>query len=509
MGSEPSPIYSDPDSIPTYAGDPFTGIPISSSVVEEVAADYNVSSSELARALRSLETTPSLPTLKTLFLGFDPLPVHVDDSGHLFLRVEANSYWDVVAEELELTTTGRDALEAAHDRQVTDVTAESPNSSALGIVVSCPEFPSAAIDDICLIRDRTALSNRQSTIWALAHQARSPAAIAALLGFPESLVRAEFAKIEQAADGAIASARAFAGHHESLSFRSSDPLAEDWLGLNWSPWYALQDRRHLLDILPREPGLYRVRHTRVHGILYIGETGSEGGLRSRVGLELSDGLTSDTPPEGGRHDATRGLWKIAQYLDDELQVSIATPPIAADQRHRRAIEAALVASCRREIGWTPSVQLNRTPFAENPSGSDPRSTLETRSEANTYPVPDWTGWRAVTSPHWMGFEWCSPRPLSDRDTVDHPSVCAFRVWIPQDDVPHWDRTLTYLGTTETPVSRLFSLENTYGSESLFTIAPLTDLSKNSSTRSRERSEIWNDLVGAHYLSVGQPPTDQF
>ena len=109
----------------------------------------------------------------------------------------------------------------------------------------------------------------------------------------------------------------------------------------------------------------------------------------------------------------------------------------------------------------------------------------------------------------MGLEWTEPRPLADRATIEMPDACAFRVWTRQDNTLRWERRLTYIGTTETPTSRLFSLESTYGSEMLFSIAPLPDLSTESAERSRERSEIRYDLLGAHYLTTGHPPTDQF
>jgi hypothetical protein len=502
-------LYRDPNSSSTHAGDPFAGTPVPRYIVEEVAADHDTTPAELARVLRDFEKTPGLAPLETLLTGFDPMPVGVTEAGHLLLQADADSYWDATADELGLTEIGRDALVAAHDRHVTNAASLDIDPHRLGVVTFCPEFPAAAIEDVRLICARTPLSNRQATIWALNHRARSAAAIAAILDLSKSLVRSEIAAIDRASEEATTAARTFTAPQTSLTPRKSTPTAEDWLGLDWSSWYSLHDRTSLLNELPRAPGVYRVRHSQIPGLLYIGETGSEGGIRSRVGLELADGMTDSSSRAGGSHDATQNLAGVKAQINGSLEVSVATPPIATNRRHRRAIEAALIAVCRREIGWTPSVQLNRAPLTAKSENSDTRTIVEKRSEAASYPVPDWTGWRAPTDPNWMGLDWTSPRSLAERDSVELPDACAFRVWTPQEDTPHWDRTITRVGTTETPSSRLFSLESTYGPESIFAIAGLPELSADSRARSRERSEVRYDLVGAHYLTAGQPPRDQF
>ncbi|TMT79043.1 hypothetical protein E2L06_19640 [Haloterrigena sp. H1] len=360
--------------------------------MQDVAAQYDVPASHAAHILRDFETTPELAPLETLVTGFDPTPVGVDEGGHLYLRADADPYWDVVAEELGLTAVGRDVIATAHDRHVSNATPESLTDCGPGFVVSCPEFPAAAIDDIHTLLERMSVSSRRATVWALDHQARSLAAIANILSISEPLVRTDLAAVNRATRRVVDATRALDIPHCHLTHRVVDPLSPDWLGANWSPWLSLHDRDQLLDDLPHDPGVYRVRHTAIPGLLYIGETGADGGIRSRVGLGLADGLTAQNCPDGGNHDATTGLWQIATALDGNLEVSVATPPIAANRRHRRALEATLIAVCRREIGWTPSVQLNRTPLADTPSpGVDPCAVLESSSEENSYPVPSWLG----------------------------------------------------------------------------------------------------------------------
>jgi len=153
------------------------------------------------------------------------------------------------------------------------------------------------------------------------------------------------------------------------------------MGLNWSRWFELQDWETLRKELPRRPGLYRVRHSGLPGLMYIGESGAEGGVRQRVGLGLSAGVNESERQTGNKHGAAHPLRQITDVVGGQMEVSVTTPPISSNRRHRRTIEATLVAICRREVGWTPMVQLNREP-AEHVSGSYDELEQELRTSRN-------------------------------------------------------------------------------------------------------------------------------
>jgi hypothetical protein len=501
--------YRDRANIERYVGDPFSGVPVDQNLVEEVATEYSLKSDHLARSLREIERSRELLNVEILYSGFDPIPLGKDGDGHLFLTADAASCWDAVAERLTLTSVGRDAVATAHDRHVRRY-GRGTDDTGVGFVVTCPEFPSAIIEDIQRLVHQTPLSARQATVWMLNQHALNVPAIADILSVPETVVRSELVEVNNETERVTTAARLLDLPNIALTRTKPNPTSDHWMGIEWSPWHDLHNRESLLTELPKEPGLYRVRHTGVEGLLYIGETGSEGGIRDRVGHGLAVGLNGSSRPDGGNHDATPPLWKIASNIKGRLEVSFSTPAVAANKRHRLALEATLVAVCRREIGRTPSVMLNRDPLPEEMTrtqegGQGQRSSLRDES----YSVPSWRDWRAVASPEWLGYEWTSPRPLSDRSEVESSKACAFRVWKPQSETSEWERVLTVVGTTESLHSRLFTLRNEYGPEMRFTIAELPDLSDEDVARSRELEEVRYDLVGAHYLTSGQPPENQY
>jgi hypothetical protein len=94
------------------------------------------------------------------------------------------------------------------------------------------------------------------------------------------------------------------------------PTDSNWMGLTWSDWSALQDRRH-----PSSPGLYRLRSQGSNNLLYIGETKS---LASRLRaherkatslhqVEVSYSSQPMTISKCGLHELENDL--IAAYYD--------------------------------------------------------------------------------------------------------------------------------------------------------------------------------------------------
>jgi len=509
MGERSNRTYRGQEPTEAYVGDPFSGAPAERSLVESVAEEYGIESDILARSLGEAERSSDLLTPDSLFSGFDPLPVGVDGEGHLYLVADVESYWDVVGERLGLTPVGQEAFAAVHDRLVKE-NSQSVCEPGDGLAVTCPGFPSDAIEGIHRVVNKTSLSARRATIWMLEQKALESHAIADILGLPVPLIESELVAIDREAERVNEAARILDLPNDSLTRLEPDPNSERWMGLHWSAWFDLQERRSLLKQLPRDPGLYRVRHTELDGLLYVGETGAENGLRDRVGHGLAVGLGDASRPQTGNHDATAPLWDITSGFEGCLEVSVATPPVAADKRHRLGIESSLVAAHRRETGRTPPVMLNRNPLTDQSSVSgieEVRETIASRDES--YMVPSWKSWRSVTSSEWLGFDWTAPRPLSERAEVERSGPCVFRIWQSQSGSDPWCRTLVAIGTTESLRSRLFTLENQYSGETTFSVARLLDLSQVDTHRSRELEEVRYDLVGSHYLATGVPPRDQF
>ena len=508
MGENECHVYRDQGSTRSYVGDAFVGVPISRDIVEAVATQYHMESESLARALREVRST-SVINVETLFTGFDPLPVGRSDDGLLYVLADTEGCWDTVAERIGLTEDGRDAVATAHDRQVKTVIGDREVRKGGGFVVSCSEFPKEAIDDIVAVVNKTRLTNRQATTWVLSQYLPGSDAIARILSVPESIVQSELAAVDQTTRRSAAETRTL-DVPGPLTRLDPDPQTSTWMGLDWSGWFDLRDCKTLRKELPRHPGLYRVRHSELPGLMYVGESGSEGGVRQRVGLGLSAGVNESNRQTGDKHGAARPLQQITEVAGGEVEVSVTTPPISSNRRHRLAIEATLVAICRREIGWTPMVQLNREP-AEHVSGSYSESYRELRdvAERSSYSVPSWRPWRDVTAQHWLGLDWTESRPLSERDTIDSSGVHAFRVWREDETGERWSQTVHEMGTTGSISSRLFKLQNAYGDDVRFSVVALNGLSSDTQCRSRELGEVRYDLIGAHYLATGHPPKAQF
>lgn len=506
MSEDPSRTYRTPEAVEPFVGDPFAGIPVSEDIVEEVAREHGLRAEILARALLQVEQSNDIISVGTLFAQSNALPVGTDEEGHLFVIAEFDACWGVVAEELGLSEVGRRAVMKAHNRHVRDKALRIPIDGGIGFVVVSFDFPPDAVSDAIQLYKKTTLTGRQATVEALDRHGFAVDGVAHTLGVKESVVKTELAATEQVARRAAIEQQTLDSPAVSLSIFKPEPSAREWMGLDWSPWYDLRDRDHLLTVLPENPGLYRVRHPGVPGLLYVGETGAQGGLRDRVGHGLAVGMAGSTRPTGGNHDATVSLWQIAEASGASPEVSVATPPIGAAKRHRRSIEAALVAVCRRETGKSPDLMLNREPIKEVLTGEE--TIVSALPESRSYKIPSWKRWRAVTSDDWLGLNWTHSQSLFNRTSVETASTCAFRVWEP-DEGGDCQQRLSQLGTTGTVRTRLFNLTNKYGSEAIFSVAELPSLSSEDVARSRELEEVRYDLLGAHYLATGQPPTYQF
>jgi len=335
-------------------------------------------------------------------------------------------------------------------------------------------------------------------------------AIADILGLPKTVIQSIIVEIDQETQRVATAAAVLDVPHPTLTRTIPGPLTPKWMGIDWSQWYTLSDRETLLSVLPTEPGLYRVSHTKLDELLYIGETGADGGLRERVGQGLAVGVGTSSGPEHGNHDASLPLSEIQNTIEGKLQVSVGTPPEVANKRYRLATEATLVAVARREMGRTPAVMLNREPLinrsiAYQESYDGDNYPLQDQS----YIIPSWQHWRATTSTDWLGYDWTTPRPLADRTEIRNSNGCAIRVWNEQSTATAWGQVLDVVGTTDAIQSRLFTLENKYSPDTMFSIAKLPELSEDDITRSREFEEVRYDLIGAQYLAAGHPPRDQF
>jgi len=134
-------------------------------------------------------------------------------------------------------------------------------------------------------------------MWILSQYVPGSDAIARILSVPESIIRSDLATVDRITRQSVEETRTL-DVPEPLTRLEPDPQSSTWMGLNWSRWFELQDWETLRKELPRRPGLYRVRHSGLPGLMYIGESGAEGGVRQRVGLGLSAGVNESERQTG-------------------------------------------------------------------------------------------------------------------------------------------------------------------------------------------------------------------
>ena len=280
----------------------------------------------------------------------------------------------------------------------------------------------------------------------------------------------------------------------------SDP---DWLGLEWSAWLSLDPNDGDLGRIRTDEGLYRVRHLDRTGLAYVGETGRS--VRGRV-RALARGAYAEEMPYRDPHVGAPCMWAIHREDGPRFEVSYATPAVATEKAVRKSIEAALIASYRRVEGESPTGAFSRMipgyrmssyRKGEERGGPLPAGESEPYAELGIPPL-DWDTYEDPTAENWMGLDWSRPETLADVSTDVPTDDGVYRIWDSDSPLP-----LEYLGESANLRSRLRTHSRNRRGELLFSYA-----APGSVDAKHRRLEAETDLIGAHWLAVGAPPTDQ-
>lgn len=278
----------------------------------------------------------------------------------------------------------------------------------------------------------------------------------------------------------------------------------DWLDLNWSEWQPLAPAAGLLSTLSTDPGLYRVRHPAFDRLVYVGETGRS--IRGRV-QALARGAYATEMPFRDPHTAAPTLWAIRQEHGPALEISWVAPSSTTDHQIRQSIEAALIATHRREIGHSPTANFGRMiPGYKQSSyrrdgmvgGPLPDGEVESNATLGVGPLP-WTDANALLSPTWMGLDWSFPAPLSDVSSDIPATNGLYRIW-QSDSAP----PLEYIGQSANLLDRLRTHRRNRSGDLRYGYAVLAD-----HDAQHKREEIEQELIGAHWLACNASPRDQF
>jgi len=277
----------------------------------------------------------------------------------------------------------------------------------------------------------------------------------------------------------------------------------NWLNLSWSKWISLNPQNGKLSSIKAKEGLYRIRHTKLPGLIYIGETGK---LRGRI-RSLARGAHAKIMPFRDTHTAAPTLWAIRDSYGEEFVFSYTTPEICQIKRHRKGLEDALIAVYRYQEGKSPAANFGRIIKGYKQSsyrsggiigGKLAGREKERNTKAERGPLK-WINYENVLAPNWMGLNWSDNFYLHSQAQITTPEVGVYRIWIENEAPP-----LSYIGESKNISRRLYSHEKNFNETAIASYATPPDINEK-----HKRTEIESDLLGAHYLVTGRPPYSQY
>ncbi|MDL5363883.1 GIY-YIG nuclease family protein [Halalkalicoccus sp. NIPERK01] len=281
--------------------------------------------------------------------------------------------------------------------------------------------------------------------------------------------------------------------------------SSDWGGVAWSDWLPLNSNS--FGTVPREPGLYRIRHQDADR-LYLEYIGESGDIRRRI-QSLARGVYAEEMPYRDPHTAAPCLWAIRHEVGPALEVSHVSATELGDKQQRKGLETAFIALHRRATDRSPTANFGRIISGYKQSSysySDPafkgglldEGDEEPNAEQGIEP-PNWQLWETPRAREWMGLDWSEPYRLDQRLEATPPDNGLYRIWYKNSDAP-----LAYIGESSAIPSRLYNHETVFGGHALFAYAKRLDLDA-----AHKRQEIETDLLGAYYLATNESPLAQF
>jgi len=309
-----------------------------------------------------------------------------------------------------------------------------------------------------------------------------------------------------------------------LTLSSAGPgyLSDDWCGLKWSRWVKHKNFRNESALLPKFPGLYRVRVIDGDSLVYIGQTGRSVRQRQReLIVYLKD---PEKMPFNDPHTAAPNLWAWADGKGFEFESSGAV--FEGTKQDREGMEAYLLWQYRLEAG--NSTQCNFGRFHEDyvksrnkSSGFRGRKLI--RGEKNPAGGPSAPPLRLKADgmpadPDWMGLNWSEPKVLNKENLKGIPGRPAlYRI------MNRKCSDVLYIGQTKSAKSRLMThSEYDWEEEAFFSVYLFPDVSDPDSDSvisdfptnesvllyPHQIKEPENDLIGAYYGKFRRVPKFQ-
>lgn len=197
--------------------------------------------------------------------------------------------------------------------------------------------------------------------------------------------------------------------------KDRDFFASNWSNLTWTPWVPFNADKKEFRVIPKEPGLYRIRPAGKDFLMYIGETRRT--LHQRLN-ELRHTLRrGDLMPWNDPHTAAPSLWA---WRDAEgFSYECSATPLDASQAVRRGTESFLLYRYRQEYGESTLCNFGRfhkryrksTNRKENLRGGK----LEDSHKDNPAGGPSIPPLKIIGNPgdpDWMELTWTERKPLN-------------------------------------------------------------------------------------------------
>ena len=285
--------------------------------------------------------------------------------------------------------------------------------------------------------------------------------------------------------------------------------------LAWTPWVPLVSAP-TDPVIPRSPGLYRVRRVGRTDVDYIGQTGMPLGRR----LAMLRGLYAEQMPYRDPHTAAPALWALRHAENCDFEVSVT--PVTGVTPWRKGLEALAIGLYRQQHMQSPTVEFGRMPHGYQASSSNNAHLVRSGKRFRGGPLSD-----TVLDSHapgvppvgpfsdepqaldWCGHVWSEWVPLTMDIRVMPKVVGLYRI---RGDSP---RELLYLGHGLIPARPLAHLAKLrapdHNQAKIFAIHHRFECSwvSNDLWLAHHRLELENDLIAAHLLGTGEIPAAQF
>jgi hypothetical protein len=262
--------------------------------------------------------------------------------------------------------------------------------------------------------------------------------------------------------------------------------------------------------------LYRVRRVGWSGLDYIGQTGT-GTMALRKRISMLRGVYEPVIPYRDPHTAAPSFWALRHQEGCDFEVSVLV--VEGTTQWRKALEAVAITRYRLEHGGSPTLNFGRMPagyrmssannaelvadgrrFRGGPSVEPSTSHLPSLPPLTSAPGPS-------TSGGWGGHRWQPWAPLQGVP-VPAGSVGLYRVRDPTQ------AGLVYVGQGQIRTRLRAHLAKAarpdHPQARWFGVPDLEcSWTTNDSWLGHQRLELENDLIAAHVLEHGAPPSAQF